>query len=95
MNDDILLDENYDLAEDGDEWAEGESDQQDVELLVLLEKGENHEFPYMGFGIERRLKAVKDLPRFKRELKVELENDGFTSPEIIVNDNLSEFKINI
>lgn len=93
MNNDVLLDENYDLAEAGDEWLEGDSDAQDVELLVLLQKGENTEFPFVGFGIERRLKAVADRPRFIRELKVELENDGFTNAQISVSNDLSDFKI--
>jgi hypothetical protein len=95
MNNDVLLDENYDLAESGDEWVEGDSDQQDVELLVILQKGELTEFPFVGFGIERRLKARVDRQRFIRELKVELQNDGFTSAVININEDLSDFKISV
>ncbi|MOA24163.1 hypothetical protein D3C78_1448320 [compost metagenome] len=95
MRTDFLLDDDFDLIDDGDEWLEGESDQQHVELLVLFEKGQLREFPFVGFGIERRLKSVADPKRFNRELKVELENDGYNSANIIVNDNLSDFKIEL
>lgn len=95
MNNDILLDDNHDLVEDGNEWVEGDSDQHDIDLLILLQKGELKQFPFVGFGIERRLKAVADKQKFIRELKVELENDGFKNPVITVNNDLSDFKITI
>ena len=49
----------------------------------------------MGFGIDRWGKRVTDTRRFKRELKVELENDGYRNPQIQVTEDLSDFKIAI
>lgn len=92
---DVLLDENFDLIDKGFEWDEGESDQQHVELLLLLNKGELKEFPFVGFGAEKRLKSVADKARFVRELKLELENDGYVNATITVPDNITDFKIEL
>lgn len=95
MRTDILLNDEFDLIDNGEEWAEGESDEQHVQLLTFLQKGELKEFPFVGFGIQRRLKGVPDKARFIRELKVELENDGYSNPTITVTDDISDFKIEL
>lgn len=89
-----MLDDNNDLIDLGDEWSEGESSEDDVNLIVIAEKGDNREFPFSGFGIQNRLKARVDTVRFERELKVELENDGFV-PKITVGEKFSDFKIEV
>lgn len=95
MRNDTLLDENFDLIDNGTEWEEGDSDQQHVQLLVLLNKGELKEFPFVGFGAERRLKAVFDKNRITRDLRVELENDGYTGAVIDTGNKLEDLKIEI
>ena len=95
MQTDVLLDNDFDLTEDGNEWEEGECDQANVEMITLLNKGELREFPFMGFGIERRLKSVADKKSFIRDLKVEIERDGYISPDITASNSLSELKVEI
>lgn len=92
---DILLDENYDLIDLGDEWQEGESDQQHVELLMMANKGEFKEFPWIGFGAEKRLKGVFNKKNIVRDVKVELEGDGYVNYKLILDNGLSDFKIEI
>ncbi len=91
---DILLDDNFDIIDDGEEWVEGDSDQQHVDLLLLLQKGEIKEFPHMGFGIEGRLNARYDAQSFLRPLEIELESDGY-SPEIELGETIKDLKISI
>lgn len=95
MRDDFLLDDTNDLIDLGEEWSEGESSEDDVDLIVIAEKGVNREFPFSGFGIQSRLKARVDSTRFIRDLKVELENDGFINPVITIGENFTDFKIEI
>jgi len=96
MRTDILLNKDtFDLEDLGEEWDEGESDEQHVELLVLLQKGELKEFPFVGFGIETKLNGVINKQKFIRDLKVELESDGYSNPSIIVTDDISDFRIEI
>ena len=92
---DILLDENYDIIDLGDEWAEGESDQQHVELLLLIQKGEIKEFPHMGFGMESWLKQRYDKEAAYRELNVTLENDGYKQFEIELGESLKHLNITV
>ena len=90
---DILLNDDLDLPNEG--WEEGPSDEQHVGLLLLLQKGELKQFPWAGFGLEGRLKGVYEKVRFKRELLVELENDGYSSAEVEVGETPGDFTIEI
>lgn len=93
MREDILLDQDFDLLEDGDEWVEGDSEDTDVELIMLANKGENREFPFVGFGANKKLKGKFDAVKIAREIEVELELDGFVKPQIIIGDSMKDFKI--
>ncbi len=95
QREDVLLDENNDLLEEGNEWAEGESIDTDVELITLCDKGENTEFPYAGVGIHRWLKKREDRTALKRELDVQLEDDGITNAKIDLSEGIKNLKIEI
>jgi hypothetical protein len=94
MND-VLLDDQLDLVEEDNEWKEGESNQANVELIILFNKGELRQFPFLGFGIERRMKQVADRNTFIRDLKVEIERDGYSNPTVTASENLADLKIEI
>jgi hypothetical protein len=101
MRIDLLLDEDYYIGiTEGGDFDFGGSAQQDVDLLLQSEKGEWRQSPTVGMGIRRFLKkrigsspVIDTLPRFIRDAKVELQADGFINPEVIVNEDLSDFKI--
>ncbi|MGY0034456.1 hypothetical protein [Pedobacter sp. NJ-S-72] len=95
MRNDLLLNENFDLLNLGDEWYEGDSDQQHVELLMLLNKGELKEFPFVGYGAAKRLNSVFNKSKETRDIKIELENDGYTNSEIDLENGLQDLKIKI
>ncbi|HMI04273.1 MAG TPA: hypothetical protein VK541_17425 [Pedobacter sp.] len=95
MRTDLLLEENFDLIDNGTEWAESASDQQHVQLLMILNKGELKEFPFVGFGAERRLLAIFDKNRITRDIKVELENDGYSGATVDTGNRLEDLKIEI
>lgn len=92
---DELYGENLDMVDLGDEWAEGESDQENIEITMLVNKGEIREFPFHGFGIENELKKVADKKVFVRNLTVEIENDGYKNPQIVASDDLADVKVTI
>lgn len=95
MRTDFLLDENYNLKDLGTEWDEGESDQQHVELLMIANKGEFKEFPFVGFGASRRINGIFNKNNIIRDVRVELENDGYTNYTLDLKDGLKDFKITI
>lgn len=92
---DVLLDNDFDLIEEGNEWKEGESSETDVELMLYTDQGENAEFPFMGYGIFRRLKARENIVKNKRELEIMMELDGFENATINMNDGLKNLKIEL
>ncbi len=98
---DILLDSNYDLAVQNGDFATGESADQDVEQIVLSQKGEWKQYPVVGFGIENYLKKttgskkVDNIQKFVRDLKVQLSADGKGEATIILNDDLTVFKVQL
>lgn len=97
MRTDLLLDEDFDLLEDPDtfDFIEGPSDDQHVLLMTYSEKTEWRESPFAGFGILRRLKAKVNEAGFKRDLQVELENDGYFNALIILGKDITDFEIKI
>lgn len=92
---DILLNDGFDLIDTGTEWAEGDSDQQHVQQLMLLNKGELKEFPFVGFGAFRRINSVFDRKEINRQIKIELDNDGYQSATLTIGNSMEEIKIEI
>lgn len=95
MRTDLLLNEDYDLIDLGMEWSEGESDQQHVELLMISNKADWKEFPFVGFGARRRLNGIFNKNKIIREIRVELENDGYTNYTLDLKDSLNDLTITI
>lgn len=96
MRNDILLNENNDvLIVDGD-FVIGHSDQQHVKHIVEAFKGEYKSNPLVGFGVVGFLKRDDKIEsEFKRDLKIQLENDGYVDSEIDLSEGFQSLKINI
>ena len=95
MSKDIALDENGDLKiVDGDFVIE-ESDQQHIMDIFSSFKGEFKEHPLVGFGATKYQKGVKKESEFKRELKIQLENDGYKNPTIDLSEGFDKLNIDV
>lgn len=95
MRTDILLDEDDDLIDDGYEWKEGASIDQDVREIVMTEKSEVREYPTIGFGIMSRRRSKVDVQKFTRELKIEIETDNIKGSKIYVDNNIEDLRIEL
>lgn len=94
MNTDYALDDDLDLKFVDGDFAIVESDPQHVEAIVLLHQGELREFPNLGFGASRFIKASEvDATRFKSELKTALKLDGYRPQTIDVSKGFGDFEI--
>jgi hypothetical protein len=92
---DILKDdENNILFADGD-FATGQSDQQHVGDIFIANPGEYKEFPVIGFGAIRYIKRNISDDEFKRDLKLQLNYDGYTNPRIDTSEGYENLKIEI
>lgn len=84
---DILLDDNYNLQADGRDLMVGLSDNQHVELLLISPKNSFKEFPVVGAGLEAwRKKQFSSAKSMRREITVQLKNDGYKISELEVSE---------
>ncbi len=96
MRQDILLNEaNELLIVDGD-FVIGQSDQQHVKHIVETFKGEYKAHPLVGFGVINYLKRDDKIEsEFRRDLKIQLENDGYNDADIDLSEGFAKLKIDI
>ena len=86
--DDFKLNKNMDLEiKDGD-FVTGDTDQQNIELILLSHKGSFKEYPILGVGITDYLKSPEIMSRLRLENEIsnQLEYDNFFTKAIDVND---------
>ena len=78
MRQDLLLDENFDLQIVDGDLVIGESTRQHQQCILLLEKGENRQFPTIGVGIKNWLLEDFAQGDLVAEIKRNFEADGMT-----------------
>jgi hypothetical protein len=92
-NTDILLDNDGDLLVVNGDFSFGLSDLQHVVLIFEAHKGEIRENPMLGFGANAYLKTIKSNLEIKRDLRVELQRDGYKDVDLEID--LTTGKLNI
>jgi len=95
MRQDILRGENGGLAFANGDFAIGQSDQQHVEDIIDLQPGEIKEFPVIGFGAINYIKRTITVDEFKRDLKIQLNMDGYANPVIDTSKGIENLNIEI
>lgn len=95
MKDILLNNANDDLLIENGDFVIGDSDKQNVKLIVDSFKGEFKEFPLVGFGAIGYVKTNTSEMKFKRDLKIQLENDNYLNPKIDVSEGFEKLKIEI
>ena len=99
MRKDILRDENGALAfvttASGSDFATGQSDQQHVMDILDLQPGELKEFPLAGFGAINYIKKTITADEFKRDLKLQLNYDGYNNATIDTSKGIENLNIEI
>lgn len=96
MRNDILVDENNEIIIVNGDFALGESDHQHVKHIVEAFKGEYKANPLVGFGVISYLKRDEKIEsEFRRDLKIQLENDGYADAKIDLTTGFKNLKIEI
>jgi hypothetical protein len=95
MRQDILRHENGGLAFANGDFATGQSDQQHVEDILDLQPGELKEFPLAGFGAINYIKKTITADEFKRDLKIQLNYDGYDNATIDTSNGIENLNIEI
>ncbi len=84
-----------DLLLDNGDFVIVQSDQQHVIDLLDTQKGEMKEFPLVGFGAINYIKKTITQDEFKRDLKLQLNYDGYPNPIIDTSNGIKNLKIEI
>ena len=82
MANDILLDENGDLAIANGDFVIGESEDQEVAALLQLNKGDLKEFPILGSDLIKLINSNTSEIELKQIIKTELKRDGKSYQEL-------------
>ncbi len=83
---DFLLDDDNNFSTADGDFVTGNSEDQDVEMLLQIQKGELKESPTIGVGLSRFLKKQNtSLAQIKREIKVGLMADNYKVTDLSVD----------
>lgn len=72
----------------------GETDFQNIDMVVIANKGDFKEHPVLGVGAEKYLKSVDRADEFRREIGVQLEAIGYPKADVKVGNN-GELEIDV
>jgi hypothetical protein len=73
---DFLLDENNDLKVAGGDFATGETDMQEVGLILSTNQGEWKENAVLGANLVTKVRSNPEAVRLERNLRIQLRLDG-------------------
>lgn len=79
---DFLLNDDGDMTIANGDFLIGDSEAQDVELLITSSKGAWKEYPLTGVGIAQLVKTRSTEVRIKRDINEQLTLDGFINIDI-------------
>jgi hypothetical protein len=92
---DILHDDDGNILFENGDFAFGQSDQQHIGDIFIAQPGEIKEFPVVGFGAINYIKSRVSESEFKRDLKVQLQYDGYTNATIDMSKGIENLKVEI
>lgn len=85
---DFILNNEYDLLTANGDFGTSDSEQQDVSLILLTNRGEWKQFIKTGFGMLKRIARMTiDVLNFKKDLNEQLEQNGFFDIQIKIEAN--------
>lgn len=86
---DFIFDENEDLQiEDGD-FAIGQSDDQNIEAIILAEKGQFYESLLLGYGIYTRQYGSFKKNQERKAIRQELKRDNYDVVQLEIDSDFN------
>ncbi|SHJ76223.1 hypothetical protein SAMN02745146_0102 [Hymenobacter daecheongensis DSM 21074] len=86
MAKDILLDEEDDLLIVNGDLVIGDSEEQEVGLILRTNQGDWRQSPLTGFGVARRTRTEISRTQFERDLSTQLLMDGFDDCDVTLTE---------
>ena len=89
---DLILDSNNDLVISGGDLLIGQSDDQNIELTLVANKGQFYENLLHGYGLYSKLHGPFQKNLEKKSIRQELRNDNYNINTLTID---SDFTIEI
>jgi len=90
---DIELNSSLDLNISNGDFVVSESTQQEILLIVNTEVGSWKEFPLCGVGIDKYINSSGQQGKLKREISIQLEQDGLSIDPVSVGSDPTDITI--
>lgn len=95
MANDILMSVDNDiLFHDGDFFI-GDSGDQHVQHILTAEKGQYYANPLVGIGIKKYINGPFDRVQLAREIREQLQSDGFNIRRLFIGKNTDQLEIDV
>ena len=85
---DLTLDLNNDLIIENGDFFIGQTDDQNIEAILLAEKGQFYQFPLLGYGITRRLLGPFDRLTERKAIRENLRRDNYNVKVLNIDGNV-------
>lgn len=82
---DLTLDSNNDLTIDNGDFAILQSDDQNIEAILLAEPGQFYQWPLLGYGITKRLYGPFRKNVERKAIREALKRDNYNVVQLIIN----------
>ena len=92
---DLVLDLNNDLKIENGDFAIGQSDDQNIEAILLAEKGQFYEFPLLGYGITRKINGTFDRLTERKSVREELKRDNYNIKVLNISGTGDSFSLEV
>ena len=87
ISNDLVLDLDNNLRiEDGD-LVIAQSDDQNIEAILLAEKGQFYEYPLLGYGITKKIYGPFNKQSEKKLIREALGKDDYDTITLIISDD--------
>lgn len=84
---DLIFDNDDDLKIDDGDFAINQSDDQNIETIILAEKGQFYNAPLLGYGIYTRINGPFNKNSERKAIREELKRDNYNVISLEINEN--------
>lgn len=85
---DILLDEDNDLLIVNGDFVLGESEEQDIKMILQAVKNDYKQFPELGVNLVEHIESSGNSLKLKQDIKINLRMDDIKKRFKIVNGKI-------
>lgn len=95
MAKDIILNQNNEIQFLNGDFFVGDSGDQHIQTIIQANKGQFYESPLVGVGISSKINGPFDRANLSREVREQLQADGFNIKRLEISKNVDEIIFDI